>query len=87
MRNMVQISAEALRTYDAELAKMIAKTKNEVDDLFNEYLDQLEEHVPTTSCVLSNLLMVRDLERVADHATYMSESITYIATGEKVSLR
>jgi len=30
---------------------------------------------------------VRYLERIADHATYIGESIVYIATGEKVSLR
>jgi phosphate uptake regulator len=34
-----------------------------------------------------NLLVVRFLERIAGHATYVSESTVYIATGEKVSFR
>ena len=31
--------------------------------------------------------MTRYLERIADHATYVCESIVYIVTGEKISLR
>jgi len=27
------------------------------------------------------------LERIADHATYVCESIVYIVTGEKITLR
>jgi len=33
------------------------------------------------------LLVVRYLERIADHATYIGESILYLATGEKTTLR
>jgi len=36
---------------------------------------------------ISSLLVVRYLERIADHATYIGESIAYLATGEKVTLR
>jgi phosphate uptake regulator len=35
----------------------------------------------------ANLLVVRYLERIADHATYVGEAIYYIATGEKIILR
>jgi len=36
---------------------------------------------------ISSLLVVRYLERIADHATYVGESIAYLAAGEKVTLR
>lgn len=82
MKIMVHISAKALRTHDEELAKT-----EEEDKLYTKYLHKLEEAIPTTKCLLSNVLIVRYLERIADHAAHMGESIVYIATGEKISLR
>jgi phosphate transport system protein len=85
--DMVHASIEALRSHDAELAKMLAKTENEVDELYFQYLDLSAEAKISTRCLITNVLAVRYLERIADHATYMGESIVYIATGEKVVLR
>jgi len=85
--DMVHASVEALRSHDAELAKTLAKTENEVDELYFEYLDFSAEASISTRCLVTSVLAVRYLERIADHATYMGESIVYIATGEKVVLR
>jgi len=84
---MVDTSVNALRDNDADMAKTLAKTENEVDDIYSAYLDLLSKAPPKTKCLVCNLLVVRYLERIADHATYIGESIVYIATGEKVSLR
>jgi phosphate transport system protein len=85
--DMVHASIEALRKHDAELAKTLAETENEVDELYFQYLDFSAEASISTRCLITNVLAVRYLERIADHATYMGESIVYIATGEKVVLR
>jgi phosphate transport system protein len=84
---MADMSIEALRDNDAEMAKTLAKTEIEVDEIYSAYLDLLSKVPPKTKCLVCNLLVVRYLERIADHATYVGESIVYIATGEKVSLR
>lgn len=84
---MVHASVEALRNHDAELAKALAKTENEVDEIYFKYLDLSAEASMSTRCLITNVLVVRYLERIADHATYMGESIVYIVTGEKVVLR
>jgi phosphate transport system protein len=84
---MVSKSVEALREHDAELAKTLADTEKEVDELHFEYLDQLSKARAQSKCVTCNLLVSRYLERIADHTTYVGESIVYIATGEKISLR
>ena len=84
---MVDTSIRALRDNDGEIARTLAKTENEVDEIYSAYLDLLSKAPPTTKCLICNLLVVRYLERIADHATYIGESIVYIATGEKVSLR
>jgi phosphate transport system protein len=56
--------------------------------MYFTFLDRLFEKAPATNkCTISSLLVVRYLERIADHATYIGESIIYLATGEKVTLR
>jgi len=85
--DMVHASVEALRNHDAEMAKALARTENEVDEIYFRYLDLSAETSLSTRCLITNVLVVRYLERIADHATYMGESIVYIVTGEKVILR
>jgi phosphate transport system protein len=63
-----------------------AKTENEVDEIYSAYLDVLSKTPPKTGSTVCDLLVVRYLERIADHATYIGDSIMYIATGKKVSL-
>jgi|SRR5271157_111831 len=83
---MVDISVKALRENDGELAKTLLKTEREVDKIYLEYLDVLSK-TPSTTNVVCDVLFVRYLERIADHATYIGESIMYIATGEKMNIK
>ena len=83
----VSKSVKALRQHDAELAKTLADTEKEVDELYFAYLDQLSKARVKSKFVMCNLLVSRYLERIADHTTYVGEAIVYIATGEKISLR
>jgi phosphate transport system protein len=86
--NMVRTSIDSLRSHDTQLAKTISKTEQEVDKMYFGYLDKLIEKAPATSkCTISSVLIIRYLERIADHATYICESVVYLATGEKVTLR
>jgi phosphate transport system protein len=83
----VRISIEALRKYDITLAKSISQTEREVDKMYLDFLQKLiASEEGSNKCVISSVLMTRYLERIADHATYICESIVYIVTGEKISL-
>jgi len=84
---MVSKSVQALKQHNAEMAKSLASTEKEVDQLYFAYLDQLAGADAKNKCVMCNLLVSRFLERIADHTTYVGESIVYISTGEKISLR
>ena len=85
--SMVKLSVESLKKLDVELAKTISPTEREVDKMYIDYLQDLISAEKTNSkCLISSALMTRYLERVADHATYICESIVYIVTGEKVTL-
>ncbi len=85
--NMVHLSIEALKKHDSEQAKKLAEIESEVDALYFRHLDHSSEMPTPIKCLITNTLVVRYLERIADHATYIGESIVYIATGEKVTLR
>jgi phosphate transport system protein len=85
--SMVKISIDALKKQDIILAKTISETERQVDKMYFDYLNKLIKGEQANSkCVLSSALMTRYLERIADHAVYVCESIVYIVTGEKVNL-
>ncbi len=85
--SMVKISVNALRAYDIELAKTITKTEREVDAMYLMFIDKIASVKKTDGrCVLSSALVTRYLERIADHAVYVCESIVYVATGQKITL-
>ena len=85
--SMVKLSVESLKKLDVELAKTISPTEREVDKMYIDYLqDLINAKKINSKCLISSALMTRYLERVADHATYICESIVYIVTGEKVTL-
>lgn len=85
--SMVKISIDALKKQDIILAKTISETERQVDKMYFDYLHKLIKDEQTNSkCILSSALMTRYLERIADHAVYVCESIVYIVTGEKVAL-
>ncbi len=85
---MVEISINSIKSLDTELVKKMTKNEQGVDDMYLEYLGKLvKEAGITNECTVSSTLVVRYLERIADHATHIMEAVVYIATGEKVTLR
>ena len=84
---MVSKSVDALKQNDGEIARSLAGVEKEADELYFAYLDELAEATVQNKCAMCNLLVSRFLERIADHTTYVGESIVYIVSGEKLSLR
>lgn len=85
---MVRVSISSLRTLDPELVKIMTKKEEDVDSQYLDFLDKLVQQAETTSqCTVSSVLVVRYLERIADHAVHIMEAVVYIASGEKVTLR
>ena len=85
---MVHTSIEAIKKHDVDLAKTLDITEKEVDDMYYRCLERLVKQPPAlTRCIVSTLLFIRHLERIADHAAYIGESVICIVTGERISLR
>ncbi|MBS7620612.1 phosphate signaling complex protein PhoU [Candidatus Bathyarchaeota archaeon] len=85
--SMIRLCIDSLRSHNPQLAEKVTQTEEEVDRMYFDFLDKLIGRDTTTRCAVSSVLIVRYLERIADHSTYICESIIYIATGEKVILR
>ncbi len=85
---MVKISIDSVKKLNPELVKTMTNEEDSVDKAYLEFLDKLVEQAgPTNDCTISSLLVVRYLERIADHAMHIMEAVVYITTGEKLTLR
>ena len=89
-RDMIRMSIEALHTKDKDTAKKLYQMDDTVDVLYRKYLRELimptsrkdmKEMLQEPRCYISTLLILRYLERIADHACYIGDSIHYIVTG------
>ena len=55
-----------------------------VDQIYRDYVKKATTSQDAkVKCSLSGTLILRYLERIADHATYIAESTLYIASGER----
>ena len=89
-RDMISMSIKALQIRDKDVAKKLYQMDDTVDALYRKYLRELimptnrkdmQEMLKEPRCYISTLLILRYLERIADHACYIGDSIHYIATG------
>jgi len=84
---MVNTSIQSLKCHDVGQAKKLMLNEKKVDELYRQYLDTLIGSKITKVTMISSLLVVRYLERIADHASYIGESVIYLSTGERTKLR
>lgn len=86
MYSMVKDSITAISSNDAELAKVIIATDNEVDKYFYQMrqdLTKLMQEKPYFVPQYVNYLMIaKYVERIADHATNIAEWVIYIVKNE-----
>ncbi|MEH7236027.1 phosphate signaling complex protein PhoU [Bacillus sp. JJ1562] len=75
---------------DIELAITTAKTDDEVDALYGKILKELLELMPSKPDSFNQITQLsfvsRNIERIADHTTNMSEHIIYMVKGKNVDL-
>lgn len=84
-QEMIKMSVDAFATRDVEMAKRIPSMDDAVDSLYRDNLRKTLQGKGDVKCSLSATLILRYLERIADHATYIGEMVEYIATGVEPS--
>ena len=85
---MVRDSLDSFVRRDARLAREVCARDDEVDGLykqtFQELLDSMVADPRTVGQALHLLLIARNLERIADHATNVCEDVIYCVEGQDV---
>lgn len=88
VRAMLKESLEALARRDVELAQKVLDTDDKADDfkdqIFFQLLGSMMTDPPTIPRALALILVSRNLERVADHATNIAEEVIYAVQGRDV---
>ncbi len=87
-QEMTRDSLDAFVRRDAELARDVLRRDDEVDDLkdqvFRELLTYMMADPGTIERALSLILISRNLERVADHATNIAEDVIFMVEAKDV---
>jgi len=85
---MVRKSLDAFVQRDPEMASDVCRSDDAVDglykQLFRELLTYMIEDPRTVSRALHLLLISRNMERIADHATNIAEDVIYYVEGRDV---
>lgn len=84
IKNMITLAIRCFATLDLEKAKQLKTDEDLVDKYYKRHLPMLINS-NNTKCALADALVLRYLERIADHAAFMAESVNYIVTGNKKS--
>lgn len=87
--NMVKTTIDAFVNRDAALAKKVIEMDKEANLLRNKIQKELVEDyiakdVSTLSRALSLFLVAQHLERICDHAKYISEGVIYLVSARVV---
>jgi phosphate transport system protein len=73
---------------DVDLATEVCRSDDDVDGLykqiFRELLTYMIEDPKTVSRALHLLLISRNMERIADHATNIAEDVIYYVSGRDI---
>jgi phosphate transport system protein len=84
----VDLSIRLIQAMDEKQVFELSRLEADTDDLYIYNLAALAEAKKADpKTMIAYTLTVRYLERVADHASYIAESLTYAATGKRLILR
>ncbi len=87
-QKMIQNSLKAFVNHDSGLAQEVCKDDDEVDrindQIFRELLTYMMEDPKSITRAVDIILVSRNLERIADHATNISEDVIFIEEGKNI---
>ena len=84
---VMQLSLDMIENMDETKIFELSKIETATDDLYFENLRKLSDCKGDPKAIVAYLLTIRYLERLADHGSYIAESISYAATGKRISIR
>ncbi len=82
IKHMITLAVECFATLDVQKAKELRTDEDLVDKYYNKHLPTLIT-LKNVKCALADALVLRYMERMADHAAFIGDSVIYIVTGER----
>ena len=85
-KDMIRTSIKAFNERNVELASKLKKMDDVVDNIYLDYVKRSAQNLnQDLKCTVSATLILRYLERIADHATYVGDTVLYIVSGERTA--
>ena len=85
---MIRTAIQALLEADAKLAESVLSMDDEVDEMNrnvqSELVEVMMQHPVVSSQALNAIIVSRNLERAADHATNIAEDVIFWVRGSDV---
>jgi len=85
---MIRHAVQSLVEADARLAESVLAMDDEIDDMNRaiqtELVEVMQQHPSVSSQALSAIMISRNLERAADHATNIAEDVIFWVRGSDV---
>jgi len=85
---MIRRAIQSLLEADAKLAESVLAMDDEIDDMNRdvqtELMDVMQQHPVVSGQALNAILISRNLERAADHATNIAEDVIFWIRGSDV---
>ena len=85
---MIRFSLQSLLDGDAGMAKSVLSMDDDVDqmnrDVHKAMITMIQQHPEWTEQALSTIIIARNLERIADHATNIAEDVIFWVRGADV---
>ena len=85
---MIRTAIQALLEADDKLAESVLEMDNQIDDMnraiHNDLIQVMQQHAEVAEQALNAIIVSRNLERAADHATNIAEDVIFWVRGSDV---
>jgi len=81
VKEMLEISIKSFIEKRVDLVARLEQLDSLVDRAYREHVQRSISRVESKKCDMATTLILRYLERIADHATYIGDSVEYIVEG------
>lgn len=81
---MINTSIQSFKAKDTKMARSLRHEDDQVDKMYLDQIRRISKANDEVKCALASTLVMRYLERIADHTCYIGDSVIYIVTGSKI---
>jgi phosphate transport system protein len=83
VKRMIRNGIKAFNDRDVKMAESLRAADDVIDSFYLQNIKHILEGQIDIKCAISAALVLRYLERIADHAVYIGDLVKYIVSGER----